>query len=135
MHIRKSFYDEEARMKQKNTIFYNMLSFIFLCIFIFGFTTCKDVRLDIRNFVEKELARDKSENVIFFYDKDGNNIAKTGNDNVVYVPAETLITAKVPVTNDEKQFLFIHTLEVTDTSLGSSTTTFSTPPSQPWVTI
>lgn len=79
-------------MKQKKN-FLSFFSGIVIFIIQFFCIRCK-VRLDIKEFVERELAKDYS-NTIVFYDT-----SKTGYNNIVYVPSIKEITGTVNIKNE-----------------------------------
>lgn len=67
---------------------------IFIIIFTFSFgTSCKQ-RMNIKEFIERELARDRS-NTIVFYDT-----SATGYNNTVYVPSIKEIIGTVNIKNE-----------------------------------
>ncbi len=67
---------------------------IFIIIFTLSFgTSCKQ-RMDIKEFIERELAKDRS-NTIVLYDT-----SATGYNNTVYVPSEKDITGTVNIKNE-----------------------------------
>ena len=79
-------------MKQKKN-FLSFFSGIVIFIIQFFCIRCK-VRLDIKEFVERELAKDRS-NTIVLYDT-----SATGDNNIVYVPSEKDITGTVNIKNE-----------------------------------